>query len=271
MIGRVIVALDVGNTKISLGIVRGGDVASARRAATRTATAADEAERMLAELLAPEGAALGDISEVWLASVVPAATEAITEVCHRHSIALTVADSGNVPLPLRVDEPHSVGHDRLVGAFGAERLYGAPLIVVDLGTATTFNAVSAHGAFIGGAIAPGLGLGLDALAEKTAQLPRVSVTKPGNAIGTDTTSAIKSGALIGYRGLVRAVLDAITAEMTADGSPAPKVILTGGLSTSDWARSLPGVDAIDPLLTLRGLALLKREVMALPKMAHAKP
>jgi type III pantothenate kinase len=154
-----------------------------------------------------------------------------------------------------------------MGAFAASLLWQPPLIVVDLGTATTFNAVAADGAFLGGAIAPGLGLGLDALAEKTAQLPRVPVVKPERAIGTDTVSAIMSGALIGYRGLVREVIGAMAKEMTADGDARPKVILTGGLSGSDWAETIPGVHAIEPLLTLRGLALLKRELMALPKMA----
>jgi type III pantothenate kinase len=224
----------------------------------------------LNELLAHNGAALGQVSEIVMASVVPTVSDAIAEVCQRHSIKLIVAEASNVPLPLRVERPESVGHDRLMDAFAAERLYGAPLIVVDLGTATTFNVVGADGVFIGGAIAPGLGLGLDALAEKTAQLPRVPVTNPDKAIARDTVSAIMSGALIGYRGLVHAVVEAISKEMTADGGPAPKVILTGGLSTSDWAETIPGVDAIEPLLVLRGLALLKRELMALPKMAHAQ-
>ena len=95
------------------------------------------------------------------------------------------------------------------------------------------------------------------------------MTKPAKAVGRDTVSAIMSGALIGYRGLVREVVDAISKEMTTDGAARPKVILTGGLSSSDWAHTIPGVDAIEPLLTLRGLALLKRELMALPKMAGA--
>jgi type III pantothenate kinase len=265
----VIVAIDVGNTKVSLGVVEGGDVRSARRASTRSLTDGDEAERTLGELLAHDGAALGDVSEVWLASVVPAATEAIRAVCERRGIKLTVADASNVPMPMRIHSPGSVGHDRVMDAFAASLLFEPPLIVVDLGTATTFNAVAADGAFIGGAIAPGLGLGLDALAEKTAQLPRVPITKPAKAVGGDTVSAIMSGALIGYRGLVREVLDEMTREMTADGSDSPKVILTGGLSTSDWAHTIPGVHKIEPLLVLRGLALLKRELMALPKTAGA--
>jgi type III pantothenate kinase len=265
----VIVALDVGNTKIALGVIRGGDVASARRAPTREAMSVHGAAQTLSELLEKEGASLADLSEVWLASVVPAVTEAIRELCQGHDIKLTVASTANVPMQTRVAEPGAIGHDRLLGAFAASLLYEPPLIVVDLGTATTFNAVDASGAFLGGAIAPGLGLGLDALAERTAQLPRVQITSVEKAIGTDTVSAIQSGALIGYRGLVREVVEAMSTEMTADGNARAKVILTGGLSTTDWAKALPGVDAIEPLLTLRGLALLKRELMALPKVAHS--
>lgn len=263
----VIVAIDVGNTKISLGVIQGGDVHSAHRAPTHAVLSAHDAAQTLSDLLEKEDASLSDLSEVWLASVVPAATEALTALCAAHKIELTVASPANVPLAIRIEQPHSLGSDRLMDAFAAALLWEPPLIVVDLGTATTFNAVNAEGAFIGGAIAPGLGLGLDALAEKTAQLPRVPVTKPAQAIGKDTVSAIMSGALIGYRGLVREVVEAVSKEMTADGSDIPKVILTGGLSTSDWAHTIPNVDAIEPLLTLRGLALLKRELMALPKMA----
>lgn len=262
-------AIDVGNTKIALGVMRGGDVARAHRASSRGIESAHDAAVKLNDLLEKEGASWADVTEVWLASVVPAVTEAISDLCRGHDIKLTVADASTVPMPLRVETPGSVGHDRLVDSFAAALLFGPPLIVVDLGTATTFNAVAADGTFLGGAIAPGLGLGLDALADNTAQLPRVPVVKPDRAIGTDTVSAIMSGALIGYRGLVREVIDSISKEMTADGNARPKVILTGGLSTSDWAETIPGIDAVEPLLTLRGLALLKRELMTLPKVAGA--
>ena len=265
----VIAAIDVGNTKIALGVIESGDVTAAHRASTRGMLTPHDAAQTLSDLLERERASLADLSEVWLASVVPSATEAISELCRGHGVALTVADSTNVPMATRVKHPEAVGHDRLVDSFAATLLFGPPLIVVDLGTATTFNAVNAESEFLGGAIAPGLGLGLDALAEHTAKLPRVPVVKPDKAIGTDTVGAIMSGALIGYRGLVRAVIDSMSTEMTAEGNAPPKVILTGGLATSDWAETIPGVDAIEPLLTLRGLALLKRELMALPKAARA--
>jgi type III pantothenate kinase len=267
ILGRVIVAIDVGNTKISLGVIKGGDVASARRASTHSLARADDAERVLGELLAHDDAKLSDISEAWLVSVVPVATDAITEVCQRHSISLTVASAANVPMATRVNSPADVGADRLVGAFAASLLYGAPAIVVDLGTATTLDVVAPDGAFLGGAIAPGLGLGLEALAERTAQLPRVPIEVPERAIGQDTVSAIQSGAVLGYFGLVKELVRRITAELGTK----PTVVVTGGLSALPWASNIPGVAAIDPLLTLRGLALLKREMMALPKIAHAEP
>jgi type III pantothenate kinase len=263
----VIIAIDVGNTKIALGVIEGGDVTSAQRVPTRGIDSAAEAERALDELLAYNGATLGHVSEIWLVSVVPVVTEAITEVCARRSIALTVASAANVPMATRVRSPAEVGTDRLIGAFAAALLYGAPAIVVDLGTATTLDVVAPDGAFVGGAIAPGLGLGLEALAEHTARLPRVPLEVPDQAIGQDTVSAIQSGAVLGYFGLVKELVRRITAELGTK----PKVVVTGGLSALPWTRDIPGAAAVDPLLTLRGLALLKRELMALPKMAHAKP
>ena len=265
MIGRMIVALDVGNTNMSLGMVRGGDVTESRRAPTRGNKTAESLEAMLGSLLAEDGAALDKVEVILLASVVPSVTAALTELAVRHEIRLIVADETNIPIAVRVDEPAAVGHDRLVNAFAAGALYGRPAIVVDLGTATTLDVVAPDGAFLGGAIAPGLGLGLEALAERTAQLPRVPLEVPERAIGRDTVSAIQSGAVLGYFGLVKELVRRITAELGTK----PTVVLTGGLSALPFARDIPGVAAIDPLLTLRGLALLEREIAARPKVAHA--
>lgn len=265
----MLVALDVGNTNVTLGIIQGGDVSSSRRAATRPTATADELDASLDELLRQEGAALGEVDEIVMASVVPAVTASLAEVASRRGISLLIADSTNVPIPIRVDEPAAVGDDRLVNALAAARLYGKPAIVVDLGTATTFDVVAADGAFIGGAIAPGLALGLDALAARTAQLPNVPLVMPQRAIGRDTVSAMQSGTLIGYVGLVRELTRAMTAELALDGGDVPKVILTGGLSNTELAKAIPGVDAIDPLLTLRGLAILHAEVRRRESVAQA--
>ncbi|MEX2547405.1 MAG: type III pantothenate kinase [Chloroflexota bacterium] len=256
----MLIALDVGNTNVTMGIIRGGDVASSRGTATRPTASAEELEGFLDVLLRQEGAALADVDGIVLASVVPSVTAAVSDLAERRGISLLVADSTNLPMPIRVDEPAQVGDDRLVNALAAARLYGKPAIVVDLGTATTFDVVASDGAFIGGAIAPGLGLGIDALAARTALLPRVGLVMPPRAIGRDTVSAMQSGALIGYLGLVLELVRAMSAELALDGGDPPKVILTGGLSNTEWAKAVPGVDAIDPLLTLRGLAILHAEV-----------
>jgi type III pantothenate kinase len=260
MIGNMIVAVDVGNTNVTVGIVGGGDVVSARRAATRQNATADELEITLNGLLELDGAALADVDEIVLASVVPAVTATLAAVAARRSIPIWVADSTTVPIPIRIDKPAEAGADRLVNAFAAVRLYGAPAIVVDFGTATNFDVVSADGAYIGGALAPGLELGIEALAARTAKLPRVALVMPPRAIGHDTVSAIQSGAVIGYIGLVGELVRAITRELALDSATPPKVILTGGLSAAGWAAAIPGVDVIDPMLTLRGLALLHAEV-----------
>jgi type III pantothenate kinase len=265
----MIVCLDVGNTNIRLGVVREGDVTSARRAPTRANTTPDALERTLDDLLREDGASLVQVREVVVASVVPDVTDSITEVANRADIRLLTADARTIPIPIRVEHPEGVGDDRLVNALAAARLYGTPAIVVDLGTATTFDVVSADGAFVGGAIATGAGLGLNALVAQTAQLPRVPLVMPVRAIGRDTVSAMQSGSVIGHIGLIRELVRAITDELALDGSGEPKVIVTGGLSDSEWARAIPGVHSIDTLLTLRGLAILHAEVGRPQSVAQA--
>jgi type III pantothenate kinase len=267
IIGRMLLALDIGNTNITLGRLAADHVLGARRAATHSRATVDELEVTLGELLALDQAALDDVDEIVLASVVPAVTATVTELAARRHIRLLVADSRTIPLPLRVDRPSEVGADRLVNALAAERLYGAPAIVVDFGTATNFDVLAADGAYVGGALAPGLELGLDALATQTAKLPRIELARPARAIGANTVTAMQSGAVIGYIGLVRELLASISAELAVDGGPPPKVILTGGLSAAPWAADIPGVDVIDPELTLRGLAILHAEAGAAARQA----
>jgi type III pantothenate kinase len=160
-----------------------------------------------------------------------------------------------------------VGADRLVNALAAGRLYGTPAVVVDFGTATTFDAVAADGAYVGGAIAPGLEIGLEALATRTAKLPRIELREPTRAIGTDTESAMRSGAVFGYLGLTTALLERIRRELGdrpgAQGAGTRvRTILTGGLASAGWWAELAGVDVVDPDLTLKGLALLHAELTA---------
>src|SRR6185369_15936721 len=182
-------------------------------------------------------------------SVVPAVTAALEAVAARRERPLLVAAAGTVPIPVRVDRPGDVGADRLVNALAAAHIYGTPAVVVDLGTATTFDCVAGDGAFVGGAIAPGLELGLDALASRTAKLPRVELRSPDRAIGRDTVSAIQSGAVLGYQSLVTGLLARIRRELADANGVAEadvRAILTGGLSAAPWAAGVPDIDAIDP-------------------------
>ena len=150
------------------------------------------------------------------ASVVPALTAAATTVAARRERPILIASAGTMPLAVRVDRPNEVGADRLVNALAAQRLYGTPAVVVDFGTATTFDCVAADGAYVGGAIAPGLELGLEALATRTAKLPRIELRAPARAIGRDTVSAMQAGAVFGYQALAAGLLSRIRREL-ADG------------------------------------------------------
>ncbi|MEO6351277.1 MAG: type III pantothenate kinase [Candidatus Limnocylindrales bacterium] len=256
----MLIALNVGNSNINFSIVDDGEVVAIGHAPTPRHDIRAEIEAWIPVLLDEAPPAAQPRFEFVIASVVPAVTAAVRESVDTRGIALLVADETTIPIEIRVDNPGAVGDDRLVNAYAALRLHGAPAIIVDMGTATTFDVVAADGAFIGGAIAAGAGLGLDALGRGTAQLPHVPLVMPSSAIGINTVSAMQSGAVIGHSGLVHVLIRAITDELVAAGNPVPKVILTGGLSTTDWAQSIPSVDVIDPYLTLEGLARLHEEV-----------
>lgn len=259
----MLLAVDIGNSNVTTGSFRNGALVAVRRAATPIGGTADELELLVEGLLRLDDTAFADVSAVVAASVVPAVSAALEAVTARRDRPLLVASAGTIPLPIRVDRPGEVGPDRLVNALAVSRLYGTPAVVVDLGTATTFDCVAGDGAFVGGAIAPGIGLGLEALASRTAKLPRVELRMPDRAIGRDTVSAIQSGAILGYQDLVAGLLARITRELADAGDVATSdvhVVLTGGLSTVPWAGSLEGVEAVDPDLTLKGLAILHAEV-----------
>ncbi len=259
----MLLAVDIGNTNITTGLFRNGQLVASRRARTVARATDDELEMLLEGLLQIDAAGLGDIDAIACASVVPALTDGLRTVAGRRGVPLLVASAGHVPIAIRVDRPDEVGADRLVNALAVARLYGTPAVVADFGTATTFDAVAADGAFVGGAIAPGLELGLEALANRTAKLPRIELRAPDRAIGRDTVSAMRSGAILGYQSLVTGMLVRIRAELAESSAVAPddvRAILTGGLSAAPWARAIEGIDAIDPDLTLKGLAILHAEV-----------
>ncbi len=259
----MLLAIDIGNTNLTLGLVDGGAIVATRRAGTHRATTTDEMELLLDGLLSLDGRSLEGVGGVVLASVVPSQTGMVEAVTNRRGLPLVVATAGTVPLAIRVDRPGQVGPDRIVNALAAQRLYGTPAVVVDMGTATTLDCVGSDGAFVGGAIAPGLQLGLDALASHTARLPRIELRSPDRAIGRDTVGAMQSGTVFGYQALVAGLLARIRRELADQSDTTPDrvhAILTGGLSAEPWARDVDGVTAIDPELTLKGLAILYAEV-----------
>jgi type III pantothenate kinase len=266
----MLLALDIGNTNVTAGLVRDARLVSSRRAATHAHLTADEVELALVGLLGLDGATLDEIDSLVLASVVPTLTEAVEAVARRRSMPLVVASAGTVPLPIRVERPSEVGADRLVNALAVARLYGTPAVVVDFGTATTFDCVDHDGAYVGGAIAPGLELGLEALAARTARLPRIELRTPERAIGRDTVSAMRSGTVFGYQALASGLLARTRSELAASSGIAPAsvvAVLTGGLAAAPWAAGVEGVDAVDPDLTLKGLAILHAEVTGAPRPA----
>ncbi len=263
IIAPMLLAIDIGNTNVTIGLLRNGALVATRRAATNPRATADEFELTLDGLLHLDDGSFGDVDAIACASVVPSLTAHVEAIAARRERPLTLASAGIVPLAVRTERPGEVGADRLVNALAAGRLYGTPAVVVDFGTATTFDCVAADGAYVGGAIAPGLELGLEALAARTAKLPRIELRAPDRAIGRDTVSAMQSGTVFGYQALAAGLLARIRRELADQaGVPSTEVraILTGGLSGAPWARDLEGIDAIDPDLTLKGLAILHAEV-----------
>lgn len=261
----MLLALDIGNTNVTLALAAQGSLRAARRAPTPAAATVtdDELELLLAGLVGLDGPTLDDVDAIALASVVPAVTAAVEAVAARRSIPLLVASAGTVPLAIRVDRPGEVGADRIVNALAAARLYGTPAVVADFGTASTLDCVGPDGAFLGGAIVPGLTLGLEALAARTAKLPAVELRAPDRAIGRDTVSAIQAGTVLGYQALASGLLARVRGELAEQsGVPATDVhtIATGGLANAPWVADVEGVDVIDPDLTLKGLAILHAEV-----------
>jgi type III pantothenate kinase len=259
----MLLLVDVGNTNVTVGTARDGALGPVRRATTRRASTVDEIEILLDALLRLDGADLADVDRLVAASVVPSVAAALDDLAARRGLPHLAASVETVPIAVRVDRPAEVGPDRLVNAFAAARLYGVPAVVVDCGTATTLDAVDHDGAFVGGAIAPGLVLGLEALAARTARLPRVTPDLPDGPIGRDTVAAIRAGTVLGHRAMIEGLLAQMRRQLAAAAGLAPhevRVVLTGGLAALPWARTIEGIDAIDPELTLRGLVLVHRAV-----------
>jgi type III pantothenate kinase len=254
-----LLAADIGNTNLTLGLFEDRSLAGSWRATSRPAATTDELAVTISELLALDGRRLTDLDAVALASVVPSLTATFERLAReRLGVEPMIVDAAALRgvLEIRIDRPAEAGADRLANALAAKTEFGGPAIVVDLGTSTNFDLVSHDGAYIGGAIAPGMGLSLEALVGRASKLPRIELRRPPTAIGANTVHAMQSGAVLGYIGLVSGLLTALRGELT-EQSPADArvtVIATGGYTFEPWLAEVPGIDAVEPDLTLRGIA-----------------
>ena len=270
----MLLALDVGNTNTVLGLYKlDEDAAPANgaeeatpprtraefkllahwRVTTHRTQTADEYGVLFVNLFNMSGLAVDQVRHIIISSVVPPVESTLRRVCEKyfHLQALFVEPGIKTGMPVLVDNPTELGADRLVNAIAAFERYGGPCIVVDFGTATTFDVISAKGEYLGGAISPGLGISADALFSRAARLGRVDVKRPAKVIGTNTITHLQSGMYYGYIGLVDGIIERMAAELGTQ----PRVIATGGL-----ARTISGdsrfIATIDDMLTLDGLRIL---------------
>lgn len=249
----MLLAIDIGNTNITLGVYEGERLRATWRLATVHDRMPDEYGILLTQLLDHKGIPAGGISGVAIASVVPALTGTFREVgLHYLRQEPLVVDAGvRTGVRIRYDNPRDVGADRVVDCAAVQAKYGGPACVVDFGTATTFDAISREGDYLGGAIAPGIGIAAEALFSRASRLYRVELAAPARAIGANTAAAMQSGIFFGYIGLVEGLVARFRRELGDD----MKVIATGGLAEV-MARETAVIQYVDPWLTLDGLRLI---------------
>ena len=263
----MLLAIDVGNTNTVLGLYRldgeKPELAAHWRVTTHRGQTADEYGVLFVNLFEMNGMAPSQVQAIIISSVVPPVESTLRQVCETyfHVQPLFVEPGIKTGMPVLVDNPAELGADRLVNAIAAFERYGGPCVVVDFGTATTFDVISAKGEYLGGAIAPGLGISADALFSRAARLSRVDIKRPAKVIGTNTVTHLQTGLYYGYIGLVDGILERIVAELGAK----PRVIATGGLARqiSEDSRF---ISEIDDMLTLDGLLILfERNRVAKPR------
>lgn len=249
----MLLAIDAGNTNIKLGIFQGSQLLANWRLTTDRQRSADEYWNEVRQLFERAGMDVKSVAAIMVASVVPQLNNMLKLMSERY-LQITpgfVDHTTNTGLKILYDEPSELGADRIVSAVAAVEKYGAPCIVVDFGTATTFNAINSSREFCGGIIAPGIMTSAEALFSRAAKLPRVSIERPKNVIGTSTREALQSGIFHGYKNLVDGLLE----DMRQAMQETPKVIATGGLARV-LGDALHVTYEIDPNLTLDGLRII---------------
>lgn len=249
----MLLAADVGNTQTHVGAFEGDELAHDWRLTTEPSATADELVASLATLLRLSGLDFGALDGAIVSTVVPQLGPEYAQLCERHvgGTFLAVGPSLKTGIPIRVENPHELGADRLVNAVAAHERVDGACVAVDFGTSTNFDVVSADGEYLGGVIGPGAEISMEALTSRTAKLPRIDISRPETAIGRDTVSAIQSGFAHGFAGLVDGINRRIAEELEAK----PTYLATGGLAET-IAPLCETIDEVDPLLTLRGLRLI---------------
>jgi type III pantothenate kinase len=257
----MLLAIDVGNTNIVLGVFDGDRLAESWRLATARERTADEIGILVTHLFERSGVALNRVTGIILSSVVPPLTGTLEEMAERFfgRRPLTVDPTSNTGMPVLYLPPSDVGADRVVNAVAAYEAYGraseSPVIVVDFGTATTFDAISAAGEYIGGVICPGIGISADALFQRAARLPRVDVRKPPAVIGRTTVTSMQSGLFFGYVSMVDGIVARMRTEL--EGGNRAMCVATGGMADV-LARETVAIQRVDRDLTLEGLRIIWR-------------
>ncbi len=246
----MLLAIEQGNTNTLFAVHDGGDWIAQWRTATESTRTADEYAVWLSQLLAMQGLAISQLDGCIISSVVPQSIFNLRNLSRRYLSVepLVIGDNVRLGMTARITKPSEAGADRLVNAIGAHLIYPGDLIVIDSGTATTFDVIAADGAFEGGAIAPGINLSLQALHEAAAMLPRIAIQRPDRVIGKDTVTNMQSGVFWGYVALIEGMVARIKAEW---GKPMT-VIGTGGVA-SLFEGATDSIDRFDPDLTIRGL------------------
>lgn len=261
----MLLAIDAGNTNTVFAVSRDGEAAAqVWRIRTDAMRTADEYASWLMPLVVEAGFRLSDIDSVIIASVVPDANFHLRQFCERYARAVPLFIGEGVDTGLKIDmpKPENVGADRIVNAVAATAAYRTPCVIIDFGTATTFDVISKEGAYVGGIIAPGINLSLDALHKAAAKLPKIDIAKPARVIGNDTVSAMKSGIFWGYIAMMEGLLVRIEGEL----GQKPFVVATGGLAPI-FGGSMQGLDAVEVDLTLRGLQMIYERISKKTKAA----
>ncbi|MFD0591134.1 type III pantothenate kinase [Paenibacillus sp. GCM10027627] len=249
----MIFVIDVGNTNIVLGIYRGKELLHHWRLSTNRSATVDEYGINIHNLFGYAGVRMDQIEGVIISSVVPPLMRTLEQLCLKYvrKTPLIVGPGVKTGLNIRYENPREVGADRIVNSVAGIEKYGTPLIVVDFGTATTFDYIDANGDYLGGAIVPGIGISTEALYQRAAKLPRIELAKPKSVIGRNPVTSMQAGIIFGYAGQV----DGIVSRIRAEFGVTPKVVATGGLAELISAES-ETIQEVDPLLTLEGLRII---------------